>query len=379
MPPRRFLIDAINVQRGGVFTHLVNVVPELAKQAPRDRFRVVVADERVANSLPDARNVEIDFRRGLGLRQRVEYTYRQAGAAAAAWGADLYYAVSERAPLNAPCPTIASFRNPNVFNWRSGQKLTLRQHARLWALYGMARASAARCERTLFVSEDSARWIGDSIRLPEHRRAVVHHGIDHERWVRKQRREGPGSYILSVSSVYPYKNYVRLIEAFAQLYERRPDVPDLVIIGDEQDAAYGARMAAAREAAGEARQAIHILGEVPYADILRYYREAALFVFPSHLETFGHPLLEAMASELPLVAADIPVFREVAGDAALYADPYDPAALASAMEAVLVSAEARRMLVKRGRERLAQFTWQRTASKLLGLFEEVLAERLRAA
>ena len=58
---------------------------------------------------------------------------------------------------------------------------------------------------------------------------------------------------------------------------------------------------------------------------------ATLFVFPSYLETFGHPLLEAMASDVPLVAADIPVFREVAGDAALYADPHRPEALASAM------------------------------------------------
>ncbi len=152
-----------------------------------------------------------------------------------------------------------------------------------------------------------------------------------------------------------------------------------MIIGDDQDAAYSAQMVAARDAAGEARQAIHILGEVPYAEICRYYREASLFVFPSYLETFGHPLLEAMANDLPLVAADIPVFREVAGDAAVYADPMDSSALASAMEAVLVSAEARRMLVKRGRERLRQFTWQRTATNLLGLFDQVLQARQPAS
>ena len=55
---------------------------------------------------------------------------------------------------------------------------------------------------------------------------------------------------------------------------------------------------------------------MPYAEIPRYYRGAELFVFPSYLETFGHPLLEAMASDLPLVASDIPVFREIAGEAA---------------------------------------------------------------
>ena len=61
---------------------------------------------------------------------------------------------------------------------------------------------------------------------------------------------------------------------------------------------------------------IHILGEVPYADIKQYYAGADLFVFPSYLETFGHPLLEAKASDEPTLASDIPEIREVAWDAA---------------------------------------------------------------
>jgi len=119
---------------------------------------------------------------------------------------------------------------------------------------------------------------------------------------------------------------------------------------------------------------IHIVGEVPYAEVRRYYAEASLFVFPSHLETFGHPLLEAMASDLPLVAADTPVFREIAGDAAFYGDPLSPPALADAVQAALVPGAARQ-LVKRGRERLAHFTWERSAASLVSMFQSVLAER----
>jgi hypothetical protein len=61
MRSRRFLIDGTNATRGGGFTHLVNVVPEMARQAPADRFRVVVSEARVAESLPDAANVEVDL------------------------------------------------------------------------------------------------------------------------------------------------------------------------------------------------------------------------------------------------------------------------------------------------------------------------------
>ena len=104
-------------------------------------------------------------------------------------------------------------------------------------------------------------------------------------------------------------------------------------------------------------------------------QQADLFVFPSYLETFGHPLLEAMASKVPVVASNLPVFHEIGGDAAFYADPYDPHSLARAMEEALFIPEARKLLVKRGLERVARFSWDRTASRLLALFDEVLQER----
>jgi glycosyltransferase involved in cell wall biosynthesis len=312
----------------------------------------------------------VDYLGDLGAKDRLNFTYRQAGKRAQDWGADVYFSAGELAPLNAPCPMIVAFRNPNIFNWRPLENFSLKQRARLWALYGMAGASALRADRVMFVSQDSADWIGKSTALPKRKRAVIHHGIN---W---QKPEGvkplAGSYILSVSSVYPYKNYVRLIQAYAELYNRQPDAPDLVIIGDNQDEGYSRQMEQAREASGDAREAIHILGEVPYGDIKKYYQEASLFVFPSYLETFGHPLLEAMANDLPLVAADIPVFREIAKDAAVYADPHDTSELASAMELVLQSESTAELMIKRGRERLHDFTWQRSANSLLHLFEEVM-------
>jgi glycosyltransferase involved in cell wall biosynthesis len=374
---RRFLIDGSMARGGGGFTYLVNMVPTLAGLAPDDRFLVAVGDQPVAEGIPAAQNVEVRFLGQLGLRQRLRFTYREASRLAAEWGADVYFSAGEMAPVDARCPTIASFRNPNVFAFGRGQKLTLKQRARLWALHGLARLSASRCDRVMFVSEDAAQWIGDAIGMPRRKRSVIHHGIDPSPWRSATPPVGPGDrpYILSVSSVYPYKNFVRLIGAYAELAERRRELPDLVIIGDDQDPAYSSTMERARERSGAVADAIHILGRVPYAEIPRWYRGAALFVFPSFLETFGHPLLEAMASDVPLVAADIPVFREIASDAAFYADPFDLSALAGAMEAALFQPGAAEVLVKRGRQRLRSFTWERTARRLLALFSEVLAEQ----
>ena len=379
--PRRIVIDGSMAKGGGGFTYLANIVPELARQAPHDHFKLVLGHEPLADAIPDLPNVEVEYLGSVGLRKRIEFTYGRAARLAKDWNADLYFSASDWLPPSLDCPGVVALRNPNVFTLGAGESMPWQQKLRLRVLRGIAQLSARIAERVMFVSEDSAQWIGDAIGLPEDKRAVIHHGIDQSQWRIESAPESLHSrpFILSVSSVYSYKNYVRLIEAYTEMARRNPDVPDLVIIGDNQDDATMNAMLRARDAAGEFAEWIHILGEVPYADIQEYYREACMFVFPSYLETFGHPLLEAMAVGVPVVASDIPVFREIAEDAAVYADPFSTASLAKAMESVLASESGRRALVKRGQERIQQFTWTQSAKKLLSLFQDVLDDQDRAA
>jgi glycosyltransferase involved in cell wall biosynthesis len=356
---------------GGGHTYLVNLLPRLAAAAPQHRFRVLVRSQRLADAIQPAVNLEVERLPEVGCAGRLRFIGREAARLAHSWGADLYFSAGETAALGAPCPTIASFRNPNVFT-PLAQGWSPRERLRLRLLRDLARLSARTCDRILFVSEDSAAWIGESLGLAPERRIVVHHGIDGERWAPAPRDPvHPWPYLLSVSSIYRYKNFVKLIEAYAALARRRPDVPDLVIIGDDQDPEFARKMQAARVATSSLADHIHILGEVPYADVPAWYAGADLFVFPSYLETFGHPLLEAMASDVPVVAADIPVFREIAGDAAFFADPHDAESLARAMEEALFAPFARESLVKRGRERVREYTWDRSAQRLLALFHDV--------
>ena len=375
----RVLIDGCMARGGGGHTYLVNVIPRLVRAAPRDQFRLLVRSPRVAEALPALPNLQVDLLPPVGFLDRLRFVHGELPRLAAEWGADVFFSAGETAPIWAPCPKIAAFRNPNVFT-ELDQGWSKQQTLRLTTLRALARVSAWTCQKIMFVSEDSARWVGDRLRLPEERRAVVHHGIDAEAWsAPAERTLHPWPYILSVSSIYRYKNFVKLIEGYTELARSLSDVPDLVIIGDDQDPEYAVRMREARDAAGDVAEHIHLLGEVPYADIRDWYAGAELFVFPSYLETFGHPLLEAMASRLPVVAADIPVFREIAGDAALYADPHDASSLAGAMRAALSSPELRRLLVKRGLDQVRAFSWDRSAHRLLQLFREVLPERVRVA
>lgn len=375
---RRVLIDGSMAKSGGGFTYLVNLLPHLTAIAPDDRFRVLIRHEPLARSIPARANLEVELLPDVSWPQRLFFTYRRVARLAKEWRADLYFSAGESTPLRATFPMIASFRNPNVYTtmdqgWPWDQRLRMR------VLRAASRVSSRRCDRIVFVSDDSARWIGDRLGIPQERRVVIPHGVDLAAWSRppgpRTHRAVRRPYILSVSSIYRYKNFVRLIEAYGVLGRHREALPDLVIIGDVQDAMHSAEMQRARAATGDLAERIHLLGEVPYDEIPDYYYGAELFVFPSYLETFGHPLLEAMASGVPIVAADIPVFREIAGSAALYADPHDSRALARAMETALFAPGAREDLIGRGRERASGFGWDATAQRLSSLFDEVLSER----
>ncbi len=369
---RRIFIDATMAATGGGVTYLLNLLPRLAALAPERSFRVLLRSEHVHASLPPAQNLAAELLPPAGALRRMLQTQTRVPGLAGRWRADVIFSVAELVPLRAPCPVIASFRNPNVFT-SLDQGWYPYQVWRLGALRRFARLGARRCARVLFVSHDSAAWIGDGLGLAPERRAVIHHGVDGARFVAPAAPPLPRPYVLSVSSVYRYKNFVRLIEAWTALARRRPDVPDLAIIGDDRDPDYTRKMHAARAASGELAERIHLVGAVGYEDVPAWYGGAELFVFPSYLETFGHPLLEAMASGVPVVAGDIPVSREVAGNAACYADPHDTSALAQAMEALLGDAERRRELAARGRRRVEAFGWDRSARSHLALFDEVCA------
>ena len=113
---------------------------------------------------------------------------------------------------------------------------------------------------------------------------------------------------------------------------------------------------------------IELTGVISGAALDQLYRRADIFVYPSVIESFGHPLLEAMASALPVVAADVLVNKELCGDAALYFSPSDEAGCARQIELLIHDPNLRQRLVQKGLERVERFQWSTHARVLLQQF-----------
>jgi len=186
-------------------------------------------------------------------------------------------------------------------------------------------------------------------------------------WERLRTRYGLGErpYVLSVGTLQPRKNYVRLVRAFASL---KPEVlapgTQLLIAGG-QGWLYQEILAEAEKHGERVRS----LGFVDDADLPALYRHAALFAFPSLYEGFGLPVLEAMACGVPVVCSDASSLPEVAGDAALLVDPLDTDGLAAAIARALADGDLRQGMIARGLAQAARFTWKQAARQLLGVLD----------
>jgi glycosyltransferase involved in cell wall biosynthesis len=122
------------------------------------------------------------------------------------------------------------------------------------------------------------------------------------------------------------------------------------------------------------RQGLHeqveFLGQVSPDELAGLYRRCAVFVFPSSVETFGNPLVEAMASGAPIASSNSAAMPEVVGDAALFFDPADVGGMAATLDRLLEDAELRRELGARALANSGDFSWPKTAARTLDVLKE---------
>ena len=187
-----------------------------------------------------------------------------------------------------------------------------------------------------------------------------------------ERYDLPQRYVLAVGTLEPRKNLTTLLQAFARLRSAGTldPAPGLVLAGprgwlDEPI------FAAVRSLGLE--DCVHVPGFVDDDDLPVLYSGAELLAFPSLKEGFGLPLLEAMASGVPVVASNCSAMPEVAGDAAVLVDPLDAGALAAAIGDVLRDGALRARLQAAGIARARQFTWEAAAQRALEAYRRVAA------
>ena len=246
------------------------------------------------------------------------------------------------------------------FKWRANQ------------VYGTATMWHAlrRADHVIAISEHTAGRAAARFSVPRERLTVVHHGVDPCRFEPEEPRpEAANPYLFSLGNSKPYKNLPVLVRALAIVLAQRPDV-DLVIAGRGDSLESLTELARRLGVADH----LHYTGMIDDKEVCRLFQGARALVFPSLIEGFGFPLVEAMAAGCPVITSDIPVIREIVGEAALRVDPTAPKDLATAILRVLDSPELRDQLRAEGRARARRFDWGHCAEQTLQVYRQVLGQ-----
>ncbi len=178
-------------------------------------------------------------------------------------------------------------------------------------------------------------------------------------------------FVLFVSSLWRYKNCEGLLHAWKLAREQLAG-RQLVIVGAERDERYTSELRELIDQLGIGEDVVFV-GGVPNEETVHFYRAADLLVYPSFNETFGLPILEAMACACPVVTSSVSSMPEIAGGAAILADPHDPHSIARAM--VDGCGTAADQLRTEGIRRAGQFTWAVVAQATLDAYREAAERR----
>lgn len=303
---------------------------------------------------------------------RIWWEQRRLPGLIAREGLDVFHAPAFVLPGRSPAPTVATIhdlvfmRYPETFGY-------FRRNYFHWAIP----RSAYRATRIIADSEATQRDLRDLLQVHQERIRVIPLGVSEAFFepasvdaLERVRSEFmlPEDYLLTVGTIEPRKNLVRLLDAYALVKARlRRRCPALVLVGRKgwkYDEVFG--RIAARDLRGDVIWCDFLPDDVVHA----VFQRATVFACLSLHEGFGLPLLEAMASGVAVVASDRSSMPELVGEAGVLVDPLDPGAIAEALVGLLKTDERRSELAKRARERARAFSWERTARETLAVYEE---------
>ncbi len=243
--------------------------------------------------------------------------------------------------------------------------------------YGQVDLAARQADHIIAVSESTKR---DTIRLlgvPEEKISVIYEAAhplfspitNPDAIARTRTRyQLPESFILFVGTIEPRKNLPTLLRAFRRLRDNYKTDTVLAIAGNR---GWLAEEVDSVTADLKLDGAVRFLGGVPNEVLVYLYNAAKLFVFPSFYEGFGLPPLEAMACGTPVITSNVSSLPEVVGDAATLVKPEDIDGLTVAMWRVLTDENLRREMRAKGLKRAQTFSWERTATETMRVYEQV--------
>lgn len=371
--PYTIAIDARKVRDFGIGTYVRNLVRELADIDRENTYLLLVGSRgrEALEELPENFETIIERSPVYSIRELVALSWKLTRA-----NVDLYHATHYVLPAFLPCRTVVTIHD--IIHLLYPQYLPNR--LAFYYAERMIRRSLNRGQRIISVSKNTRKDLIKYFNIEGSKIEVVHNGIEEvfhtslESDDRQRRLAEVGlgdgqPYLLFVGNPKPHKNLDRVVQAYSRALRLHDFPHSLVCVGDREGMEFKIRQRAEQLGIGDR---IVLLGHVDQDALPAIYQGAALFLYPTLYEGFGLPVVEAMASNVPVITSNTSALKEIAAGYADLVNPLDVEAMAAAIVSCISDPDHGDSLRKLGRRRARDFSWKKAAKETHEIYMQVI-------
>lgn len=374
----RIGIDARKVRDFGIGVYVSNLIHGLARietegEAGANEYVLFVRpeDRDFAADLPPNFRCVVERSPVYSVREIGMMTWRISRSSL-----DLYHATHYVLPAIVPCPTVVTIHDiihllyPGFLPSRAASLYAQR----------MFRHSVGRADRIIAVSRNTQKDLLDYFDIREEKIHVVYNGVEDRfrRLLGAQELDAHlkdvgvrQPYMLFVGNPKPHKNLDRVIKAYARARSRAGFDAPLVCVGARPGSDFKLERRARQLGVGDH---VQLVGHVSASVLPALYQGASLFLYPTLYEGFGLPVVEAMASRVPVITSNTSSLNEIARGYAELVNPLEVEEIATAIERCMKDRDHAGQLTDRGASRAAGFQWKTAAESTLAIYRDVLGE-----
>lgn len=233
------------------------------------------------------------------------------------------------------------------------------------------KVSCQKATRVIAISEYTKQTLIERYKIPHSKISAIPIGYNEKLYSAKTTNRPKylpnAPYFYYPAATWPHKNHPRLLEAFREVSDKYPRYR-LVLSGVSMQDTEKVKNKISELKLG---RKVKMLGYLPYEDLPAVFTNSYALVFPSLFEGFGIPVLEAMASDCPVLASNNTSIPEAGGDAAVYFDPKNSHSIAQAMSGIIKKPDTREKMIRKGRQQVKKFTTVNMAKATLAVYKEL--------
>jgi glycosyltransferase involved in cell wall biosynthesis len=364
----KILVNSISGKMGGGANYTRELAAQIAASKPAAEFVFLVPPdlaEPVRQLVPDCKVIPSDIAHASALK-RLWFDHIGLRSLLRREKIDVLFSAATLGMVNSPCRQILLVRNSLFFSKLYREKFFKRRPWRGRLAHSVRACLLRRVLRSADLVMTPSQAILDEVRecvaLPDHKAVVNYYGVNAARFSGQRAKSGSADYTLLFTSLYDdHKNLGTLLRAMIKLVQSGSAIrllttadPNWLPARVTSNWKADSDLASTNELQDKVK---FVLRDAGLSDS-RLYSSADAFIYPSVVESFGHPLVEAMAAGLPIIAADVPINRELCGDAALFFSPFDSADLAHKIRTLMQDESLQQTLSRKSSERASYFRWE---------------------